>query len=121
MSENIQLPNQVFPTTHGEVNLAEVDNEWLIIYFYPKDSTPGCTTQAVGFSCLKDQFDVLGARIFGVSRDSVKAHQNFTEKQALTIDLISDKEEVQRSRSHAMPLDIIRAQAQAIGLPVFMA
>ncbi|KOA13490.1 peroxiredoxin, partial [Acinetobacter baumannii] len=47
-----------------------------------------------GFSCLKDQFDVLGARIFGVSRDSVKAHQNFTEKQALTIDLISDKEEV---------------------------
>lgn len=54
MSENIQLPNQVFPTTHGEVNLAEVDNEWLIIYFYPKDSTPGCTTQAVGFSCLKD-------------------------------------------------------------------
>lgn len=94
MSENIQLPNQVFPTTHGEVNLAEVDNEWLIIYFYPKDSTPGCTTQAVGFSCLKDQFDALGARIFGVSRDSVKAHQNFTEKQALTIDLISDKEEV---------------------------
>lgn len=94
MSENIQLPNQVFPTTHGEVNLAEVDNEWLIIYFYPKDSTPGCTTQAVGFSCLKDQFDTLGARIFGVSRDSVKAHQNFTEKQALTIDLISDKEEV---------------------------
>lgn len=49
MSENIQLPNQVFPTTHGEVNLAEVENEWLIIYFYPKDSTPGCTTQAVGF------------------------------------------------------------------------
>ena len=47
-----------------------------------------------GFSCLKDQFDALGARIFGISRDSVKAHQNFTEKQALTIDLISDKEEI---------------------------
>lgn len=94
MTENIQLPNQVFPITHGEVNLAEVENEWLIIYFYPKDSTPGCTTQAIGFSCLKDQFEALGTRIFGVSRDSVKAHQNFTEKQALTIDLISDKEEV---------------------------
>ncbi len=64
MSENIQLPNQVFPTTHGEVNLAEVDNEWLIIYFYPKDSTPGCTTQAVGFSCLKDQFDVFRCSYF---------------------------------------------------------
>lgn len=92
--ENITLPNQSFATTQGEVNLAESTAEWLIIYFYPKDSTPGCTTQAVGFSCLKDQFDALNATIYGVSRDSVKAHQNFIEKQALTIDLISDKEEV---------------------------
>ncbi|ATZ67775.1 MULTISPECIES: peroxiredoxin [Acinetobacter] len=94
MSETIQLPNQTFPTTHGELNLTELTNEWLILYFYPKDSTPGCTTQAVGFSCLKDQFDALNCQIIGVSRDSVKAHQNFTEKQALTIDLISDKEEI---------------------------
>ncbi len=93
-SENISLPNQTFPTTQGEINLADVSAEWLILYFYPKDSTPGCTTQAVGFSCLKDQFDALGATIVGVSRDSVKAHQNFTEKQALTIDLISDKDEI---------------------------
>ena len=91
---DITLPNQTFPTTQGEVNLAESNAEWLIVYFYPKDSTPGCTTQAVGFSCLKDQFDSLNTTIYGVSRDSVKAHQNFTEKQALTIDLISDKEEV---------------------------
>ena len=49
---------------------------------------------SLGFSCLKDQFDALNCKIVGVSRDSVKAHQNFTEKQALTIDLISDKEEV---------------------------
>ncbi len=91
---DIILPNQTFPTTQGEVNLAESNAEWLIVYFYPKDSTPGCTTQAVGFSCLKDQFDALNTTIYGVSRDSVKAHQNFTEKQALTIDLISDKEEV---------------------------
>ena len=90
----IQLPDQVFPTTTGEINLSDLDNEWLVIYFYPKDSTPGCTTQAVGFSCLKDQFDALNVKIVGVSRDSVKSHQNFTAKQALTIDLISDKEEV---------------------------
>ena len=94
MSENIQLPDQNFPTTNGEVNLTQIDSEWLILYFYPKDSTPGCTTQAVGFSCLKDQFNALGCQIIGVSRDSVKAHQNFTEKKALTINLISDKEEV---------------------------
>lgn len=90
----IQLPDQVFPTTTGEINLSDLNNEWLVIYFYPKDSTPGCTTQAVGFSCLKDQFDALNVKIVGVSRDSVKSHQNFTAKQALTIDLISDKEEV---------------------------
>ena len=94
MSEQIQLPNQEFPATQGEINLTELTNEWLVFCFYPKDSTPGCTTQAIGFSCLKDQFDALNCKIVGVSRDSVKAHQNFTEKQALTIDLISDKEEV---------------------------
>ncbi|QIO05552.1 peroxiredoxin [Acinetobacter shaoyimingii] len=93
-ADSIILPNQTFPTTTGEVNLSNLETEWLIIYFYPKDSTPGCTTQAVGFSCLKDQFDALNTTIYGVSRDSVKAHQNFTTKQNLTIDLISDKDEV---------------------------
>jgi len=93
MSE-ISLPEHTFSTTTGEINLAQLNAEWLVIYFYPKDSTPGCTTQAVGFSCLKDQFDALNTTILGVSRDSVKAHQNFTEKQNLTINLISDKEEV---------------------------
>ena len=52
MTENIQLPNQDFPTTTGEVNLSTLPSEWLIVYFYPKDSTPGCTTQAVDFSAL---------------------------------------------------------------------
>ena len=91
---DIRLLNQSFPTTTGEINLTEIPTEWLIVYFYPKDSTPGCTTQAIGFSCLKDQFDALNTTILAISRDSVKAHQNFTEKQNLTINLISDKEEV---------------------------
>ena len=94
MIQPIALLDQTFPTTSGEVNLAQLNATWLVLYFYPKDSTPGCTTQAVGFSCLKDEFDALGATILGVSRDSVKAHQNFTEKQNLSIDLISDKEEI---------------------------
>ena len=93
MSE-ISLLDQNFPATTGEINLTQLNTEWLVIYFYPKDSTPGCTTQAVGFSCLKDQFDALNTTILGVSRDSVKAHQNFTEKQNLSINLISDKEEI---------------------------
>ena len=90
----ISLLDQSFPATTAEINLTQLDTEWLVIYFYPKDSTPGCTTQAVGFSCLKDQFDALNTTIIGVSRDSVKAHQNFIEKQNLSINLISDKEEI---------------------------
>jgi len=50
MSE-ISLLDQSFPATTGEINLTQLNREWLVIYFYPKDSTPGCTTQAVGFSC----------------------------------------------------------------------
>ncbi|MCF9045862.1 peroxiredoxin [Acinetobacter nectaris] len=94
MSDQISLPNHNFPTTSSSINLSEHPHEWLVIYFYPKDSTPGCTTQAVGFSCLQDQFAELNTQIIGVSRDSVKTHQNFTAKQNLTIELISDKEEV---------------------------
>lgn len=94
MSTYTTLPQQTFPTTTAEINLAELNAEWLVLYFYPKDSTPGCTTQAVGFSGLKQEFDALNATVIGVSRDSVKAHQNFTSKQNLSIDLISDKEEV---------------------------
>ncbi|TCM67827.1 peroxiredoxin Q/BCP [Acinetobacter calcoaceticus] len=92
--DNIQLPDQSFAATIGEINLSQIASDWLVVYFYPKDSTPGCTTQATDFSQFKDQFDALGVTVIGVSRDSVKAHQNFTEKQSLTINLISDKEEV---------------------------
>ena len=94
MSENIQLPDQSFPTTEGELNLTQIESEWLVLYFYPKDSTPGCTTQAIGFSCLKDQFEALNCQIIGVSRDSVKSHQIFTEKQSLNFNLISDRQEI---------------------------
>lgn len=94
MSENIQLPDQSFPTTEGELNLTQIESEWLVLYFYPKDSTPGCTTQAIGFSCLKDQYEALNCQIIGVSRDSVKSHQNFTEKQSLNFNLISDRQEI---------------------------
>lgn len=91
---SIKLPNQEFLTTTGTINLAHEASEWLVLYFYPKDSTSGCTTQATAFSALKNKFSMLGAQIVGVSRDSVKTHQNFTQKQALTIELISDKDEM---------------------------
>lgn len=94
MSESITLPNTTFPSTTGEINLSNLNHDWLVLYFYPKDSTAGCTVQAVDFSTLQQQFNELGATIIGVSRDSVKSHQNFTAKQNLSIELISDSDEV---------------------------
>lgn len=92
--EHITLPNQNFATTHSEINLSQLEQDWLILYFYPKDSTAGCTVQATDFSSLNTQFTQLGAKIIGVSRDSVKSHQNFTTKQNLSIELISDTDEI---------------------------
>ena len=79
-------------STQGEIKLSDI-SDWLIIYFYPKDSTPGCTTQANEFSGLKDEFAKLGVQIFGVSRDSIKSHERFTEKQEINFTLISDADE----------------------------
>ena len=90
--EQIQLPNFAVESTQGEIKLSDI-SDWLIIYFYPKDSTPGCTTQANEFSGLKDEFAKLGVQVFGVSRDSVKSHELFTEKQDINFTLLSDPDE----------------------------
>jgi peroxiredoxin Q/BCP len=65
----------------------------LVIYFYPKDSTPGCTTEGQNFRDLYAQFQALDTDIFGVSRDSLRAHENFKTKQAFPFELISDTDE----------------------------
>jgi len=64
-----------------------------VLYFYPKDSTPGCTTEGQNFRDLYADFQAANTLIFGVSRDSLKAHENFRSKQAFPFELISDKEE----------------------------
>ncbi len=64
-----------------------------LVYFYPKDSTPGCTLQAQQFTLLKNQFAKLGVEIFGVSRDSLASHERFIDKCSLKIRLISDSQE----------------------------
>ena len=75
------------------VTLADYRGQWLVLYFYPKDNTPGCTTESRDFTALLPQFETAGARILGVSRDSVKSHQNFIAKQALGFALVSDADE----------------------------
>ncbi|KRG44743.1 thiol peroxidase [Stenotrophomonas pictorum JCM 9942] len=73
--------------------LREQCGHWLVLYFYPKDSTPGCTTEGLDFNALLPQFKQAGARVFGVSRDSVKSHDNFCAKQGFDFPLISDSDE----------------------------
>jgi peroxiredoxin Q/BCP len=74
------------------VSNKDFQGRWLILYFYPKDSTPGCTTEAQEFSASIEQFKKLNAAIVGVSPDSVKSHCKFIDKHNLTIQLSSDPE-----------------------------
>lgn len=92
-SENIQLADFPLQSSQGEIQLTTLAQTWLVIYFYPKDSTPGCTTQANEFTNLNDDFAALNAQIIGVSRDTLKSHERFIEKQAINFTLISDADE----------------------------
>ena len=73
--------------------LSDYAGQWLVLYFYPKDSTPGCTTEGIDFNALLPKFKKLNATVLGVSRDSVKSHDNFCAKQGFKFALVSDADE----------------------------
>ena len=88
------IPEFQLPATGGQpFSLAAVRGKTLVLYFYPKDSTPGCTTEAQQFRDLHEEFLQAGCVIAGVSRDSVKSHEKFKAKQNLPFELISDADE----------------------------
>ncbi|MDJ0899167.1 MAG: thioredoxin-dependent thiol peroxidase [Xenococcus sp. MO_188.B8] len=74
------------------VSLDDFRDRWLVLYFYPKDDTPGCTVEAIDFTALKEQFTELGAAIIGVSPDSTESHGKFIAKHNLGLQLLSDPE-----------------------------
>ena len=76
-----------------KVSLAEFTGKKVLVYFYPKDSTPGCTTEGLDFNRLLPEFQALGYTVVGISRDGVKSHQNFCAKQGFRFELLSDKDE----------------------------
>jgi len=80
-------------TGDKNVSLKDFKGTHLVIYFYPKDSTPGCTLEGQNFRDRYDDFKQAGAAILGVSRDSLKAHENFKAKQEFPFDLLSDADE----------------------------
>jgi peroxiredoxin Q/BCP len=73
----------------GRVRLSELRGRAVVLYFYPKDDTPGCTKEAIGFSQLKPEFDAAGAVVVGVSKDSVRSHAKFRAKYDLALVLAS--------------------------------
>jgi len=77
----------------NSAKLTDYAGQWLVLYFYPKDSTPGCTTEGLDFNALLPKFKRLQASVLGVSRDSVKSHDNFCAKQGFKFPLVSDADE----------------------------
>ncbi|MCX7945975.1 MAG: peroxiredoxin [Hydrogenophilus sp.] len=88
-------PDFTLPATGNQtITLSALRGRPIILYFYPKDNTPGCTTQAIAFRDHYDQFQAHGALILGLSRDTLASHERFRQKHQLPFDLISDPDEV---------------------------
>jgi peroxiredoxin Q/BCP len=87
-------PDFTLPATGDQtLSLSALQGKKVVLYFYPKDSTPGCTTESQQFRDLNPEFLSAGTVVLGISRDSVKSHENFRTKQSLPFDLVSDPDE----------------------------
>lgn len=94
IAEGDKLPDIPLETPDGgEVRPSDFEGERAVLFFYPKDNTPGCTTEAKDFSALKDEFDQAGCKLLGISKDSPQKHRNFIEKHGLTVPLATDRQE----------------------------
>ena len=92
---NQVIPEFELPSTSGKTfKLSDPRGKFLIIYFYPKDSTPGCTTQGMQFRDYYPEFQKAESEIVGISRDSLKSHENFKAKFSFPFELLSDTEEL---------------------------
>jgi len=88
------VPNfESMSTGDKSIQLSDYRGKYLILYFYPRDNTPGCTTEGQNFRDKIAEFSALNAVILGVSRDSVRVHEGFKAKQSFPFDLLSDQEE----------------------------
>lgn len=90
--EGRKAPVFSMETTAGKRRLADYAGRYLVLYFYPKDDTPGCTQEALDFSAHAKAFETAGAVVLGVSRDSLSRHEKFASKHGLTVQLGSDED-----------------------------
>ena len=93
IKENTKAPDFALPSTNGEnQKLKDLLGKYVVIYFYPKDDTPGCTIETNDFNKLLPKFKKLNCEIFGISKDTIKSHDKFREKFKIKFDLLSDEE-----------------------------
>ena len=116
---NFSLPNQDCKVT----KLGDYAGKWLVVYFYPKDDTPGCTVQGKSFTASKADFDKAGINILGVSADDVASHKNFCNKFSFTIDLLADPKAelmkacgIEQSEWSAAAIRTLSESGTAVGL-----
>jgi len=88
-----KVPDFKAASTGGEVQLAKLKGSTVVLYFYPKDNTPGCTTEGSDFAASHAKFRRAGAAVYGISRDSLKSHEGFKAKMDFPFELISDPDE----------------------------
>lgn len=94
LDAGMKIPDIAMGTPEGgTVKPSDFAGKKLVLFFYPKDNTPGCTTEAKDFTALKGEFDAAGIELLGISKDSAKKHQNFIAKHELTTPLATDAEE----------------------------
>jgi len=90
---NDAAPDFTLPVTgDGDITLSALKGTPVILFFYPRDDTPGCTTESIGFSASLADFEAAGAKVFGISRDTMAKHDKFVAKHDLTVPLLSDTE-----------------------------
>jgi peroxiredoxin Q/BCP len=133
------VPELALPATGGQtIRFSDLRGAPFVLYFYPKDNTPGCTTEGQNFRDLHPRFAELGWRIFGVSRDSIRSHESFKAKMSFPFELLSDQDEkacsafdvikmknmygrkvrgIERSTFAVDAAGIVRAQWRAVKVP----
>jgi peroxiredoxin Q/BCP len=133
------VPELALPATGGQtIRFSDLRGAPFVLYFYPKDNTPGCTTEGQNFRDLHPRFAELGWRIFGVSRDSIRSHESFKAKMSFPFELLSDQDEkacsafdvikmknmygrkvrgIERSTFAIDAAGIVRAQWRAVKVP----
>ncbi|MBT55768.1 MAG: peroxiredoxin [Mameliella sp.] len=84
-------PDFTLPSTDGEVSFAALKGTAFVLFFYPRDDTSGCTKENEAFTALLPQFEALGVKVYGISKDTIASHEKFMAKKNLTVPLISDE------------------------------